>query len=196
MKCIWRVSASEGIIQINANGFLETSKGAEICGLQSRGLTPDMSTILRSRKKRERAAGCSSFSKSSLPQLCAKVPDPGIWQYHVNRTINDLLIRCVLLITSPRSLPRVYVTGICPFLQLGTTWVGLICLLDQRNQRLLFKLYWLHKRCSFLPLELWDVLKTKGNNKKEVNWICRYTFSFFPKLSYIQSNCFSRFNYY
>lgn len=97
-----------------------------------------------------------AFQRALFPNYVQKVQIQGSDNIMWTGPINHLLIRCVLWITSPRGLPRTYVTGICPFLQLETTWVGLICLLDQHNQRLLFKLYWLHKRCSFLPLELWS----------------------------------------
>lgn len=114
-------------------------------------------------------------------------------QGHVN-WINDLSIRCGLLLTTKGISPGP--PQISPFLQEGTPPIGLICLLNQHNQHLLWKFGSLYKKCSLLPPELWGVLKTKLNNKKEVNWIGKYTSSFLPKLSCTQCDCFSKFNYY
>lgn len=87
-RSIWRASASEGIIQINSTGFLETCKGPDICGLWSRRLTFDFSIILRSGKKSERNGFLilQLFKELSSPTMCKSCRFRDLRAWYVNWT--------------------------------------------------------------------------------------------------------------
>lgn len=97
-----------------------------------------------------------------------KVAEPYTWGHHMNWT-NKWMVDKMWVIDSQRGLPKPYAPHpkIRPFLQGGIVSIVLICLLNQPNQHLLWKLDPPHKKCLFLPSASWDVLKTKLNNKNE-----------------------------